>query len=149
MGYTHYLTQGDDDISDTDWIELLEYVGKIILFCKKKNISFNFMLTDSLISISCQADDENYETYEKEEDAFSDHFNIYKNINEKIVCKTNKLPYDRVVCLILLCIKTICHEECSISSDGKDEWDEEGSNWYKAKEDYIKIFECEPICPFD
>jgi hypothetical protein len=138
MGYTHYLIR-ENDFSDKDWVELIKFVEKISKFCKSNNIDFKININDSFISVNGKTTENSCET-----------FIIYKNLNEEFsFCKTNKLPYDSVVCLILLCIKTICHKECKISSDGQDDWDDEESNWYKAKEDFYKIFECEPLYPFD
>lgn len=122
MGYTHYFTTKEIGITKQEVDLLVEHIEEVFddhkdiiqseyddpsppnLMCIfKVGISKGFHIATSFNGIG----DDGHET-----------FWIDTSISESSFCKTNRKPYDIVVCIILLMLKHHLQEGIGIRSDG-------------------------------
>lgn len=149
MGYTHYWRQ-DRDFTKTEWLGLVDSVGKILEVCRNNKIelvkeydsSDPPVINGETIHFNGRKED-GHETFvierirpELQPWMGKEHFDF---------CKTAQKPYDVAVCMVLLAINQFCPGVMRISSDGN--WDDD---WGHAAVTFRNIFglKVKPSCPW-
>ena len=134
MGYTHYWTFKKSPAEIADGKE--KFTNAVALFKeglkKLQDIPLGDgmgegepIITDTAVCFNGKAP-EDYETC---------HIAIESKGSD--FCKTARLPYDPVVCLLLLCMADAFGDDFKYSSDGDIENGEEG--WARAKEIFAEL----------
>jgi hypothetical protein len=136
MEYCHYITR-NGDIPDDKWNDLVDFITIIITFCDEKNIGIIFIIEEDFIKI-----------YGKEQTCDVFEFTKFNKQNFTFF-NTQKLPYDKAICLILLTIKYLeVLPDLEITSDSEKDWSKKGTNWNNARLDFEEIFGYKPKYPF-
>ena len=139
MGYTHYWI-GNKPFSDDEWRQVKTATSTIIDWCQDKGVKFQFehdgpepYIVDNCIVFNGSGD------------GACETFVLMKHLQPMkfACCKTNRLPYDLAIGLVLVAVSQIALNVLDICSDGK--WE---SDWQEIREAYSEIFGLEPDCIF-
>jgi hypothetical protein len=139
MGYSHYWI-GNKPFSPEEWRRVKTATSTILNWCQKKGVEFHFehngpepqVVQDECIVFNGRGDLQ------------CETFVLAKQSSLKFACcKTNRLPYDLAIGLVLVAVAQIALNVLDICSDGK--WD---SDWREIREAYSEIFGLEPDCIF-
>jgi hypothetical protein len=151
MGYTHYITRDGTDFEN--WEEFKEDVNEIKQYFQTAGIDVEVKMDDDVLVIKGEDAIEEIEMVEGETVKLTitgEPFVFPRVQDDKMAfCKTNRLPYDRMVCVVILRLCEYCSDGYEFTSDGTGEYNEVDSDWWHAQDDFEKIFEREPSCPFD
>jgi hypothetical protein len=154
MGYTHYITR--DGTAFENWDEFKEDINEIKQYFQTAGIDVKVEIDDDVLVIEGQEEIEEIEIIEggTVKLKISGEPFVFPRVPQDdkesmVFCKTNRLPYDRMVCVVILLINEYCDNRYEFTSDGTGEYNEVDSDWWHAQDDFEAIFGRDPDCPFD
>ena len=128
MGYTHYFN--NITATDEQWNLINKDVQTILA---NTDIPLEIVIEDNIICINGGTVDKQCETLV-----------IRKDINKWDFCKTRRLPYDEIVCAILIIYQYHMGDKVDVSSDG----DLEDYGWQKAYEMVKTLFDTDYLVTY-
>lgn len=139
MGYTHYWDI--KDVTQADWDKAFPYLQKICeqhkdIICYEHDQPSKPYLLDK----------EEIRFNGKDEDGHEIFLIDYKDSSSDDFCKTDRKPYDLVVCKVLWLLKLLWKDKFELKSDGKILGDDSSESWHQAR---LEVADLIIVFPFE
>lgn len=128
MGYTHYYTQ-NRDFTFEEWQEIVTLLVHMLDHLPAHTTSAGGYYADQPLEISSEYNGR-FLMFNGKFSLGHEDFYLKRQGSGFQFCKTERKPYDLIVCALLLAIQEIAPNALEISSDG----DMRGDDWQPARE---------------